>query len=77
VIDSAIFARDQTMEGLIRSIVRGRFLQVASIIEEPRTKDEIVAHLECGGAKYLSVAIADDISNNEAARVTILAVLKR
>lgn len=41
-------------------------------------KDEIVAHLECDAPTYLSAAIADDISNNEAvARVAILAVLKR
>jgi hypothetical protein len=41
------------------------------------TKDEIIAHLECDSLKYLSVAIADDVSKSEAvARVTILAIVK-
>ena len=46
--------------------------------EHSSLTDEIVAHLECDSPKYLSTAIADDVSNNEAvARVTVLTVLKR
>ena len=38
--------------------------------------DEIVAHLECDGPNYLSLAIADAVSKSKAvARVTVLAVL--
>jgi hypothetical protein len=40
--------------------------------------DEIVAHLECDNAEYLSVAVANNVAKSEAvARVTTLAVLKR